>query len=64
MKTFVIAGVTFTLTDYTARLYENYLRAWENRRNAVKGFCDGELDWNDMESYDIELDEAFERLTK
>lgn len=64
MRTFVIAGVTFTLTNRTARLYENYLQAWENRRNAVKSFCEGEMDWNDMESYEIELDEALEELMK
>ncbi len=65
MKTFVLTeGVTVTLTNRTARLYENYLEAWENRRKAVKSFCNGEMDWNDMESYDIEVDEALERLMK
>lgn len=64
MRTFVIAGVTFTLTNRTARVYENYLRARKNRNLAVKSFCEGEMDWNDMESYEIELDEALEELMK
>lgn len=58
MTTITIAtNVTMTLTDKTARKWFEYKKAVERRNLAYRN---SELDWEDLEDFDIEVWEAWD----
>ncbi len=60
MKTYRLSeNVTLTLTNGTARLYEQYLAAEENLGRA---YHNENLDWEDLEDIQVEVWEAWERF--
>lgn len=60
MKTYRLSeNVTLTLTNSTARLYEQYLAAVENLGRA---YHNENLDWEDIEDIQVEVWEAWERF--